>query len=568
MSNLLEQITSAKPARSHTIFWVCLSLTIAVVYGLLALQQAFGSEYVVQDDARQHIFWMRRFLDPALFPNNLIADYFQSVAPAGYTGFYWVFAQLGVDPMWLAKILPIALGIIAAAYGFAVSMQLLPIPFTAFLSSLMIQQVLWTHDDIASATPRAFMPAIFLAFLHYLLRRQIWPCLITIVLEGLFYPQYVFVFAGLILLQPVRWQNGRLGLSADRKEYRFCAVALAVAVLVMLPYALFHASYGPTITAAEARNLPEFNHRGRSQFFNDDPLAFWLYGERSGLFPNFRPGTLAIGFLLPVLLAFRRYFPLTQHLTKHLRILLHIPIVALGLFFIAHAVLFKLHLPSRYTAYTLRYVLAFATAISVSLMLDASLQWMRQTSQGRSGWQRGLVWGVASVFTLALLIYPSTIPDFPKTNYQVGKATGLYELLSEQPNDTVVAGILKEINDLPSFTNRSVLVGREFAIPYHLGYANQFRQQISDLVRAQYSLDRAELANFTQTYSIDFWLVNRQIFNADNLADNWVKQYPDAHQTALQNLEQGRPVLRRSIQRCTVFEERSLLLLDAQCAIQ
>jgi hypothetical protein len=569
MSNMLERITSAKPVRSHTIFWFCLSLTIAVVYGLLALQQAFGSEYVVQDDARQHIFWMRRFLDPELFPNNLIADYFQSVAPAGYTGFYWVFAKLGIDPMGLAKLVPIGLGLIAAAYGFAVSLQLLPVPFTAFLSSLMIQQVLWTHDDIASATPRAFMPAIFLAFLYYLLRRQLWPCLLTIVLEGLFYPQYVFVFAGLILLQPVRWQNGRLGLSADHKEYGFCAAALAVAVLVMLPYALFNSSYGPTITAAEARNLPEFNRRGRSQFFNDDPLAFWLYGERSGLFPNFRPGTLAIGFLLPLLLAFRRYFPLTQHLTKHLRILLQITIVALGLFFIAHAVLFKLHLPSRYAAYTLRYVLAFATAISVSLMLDASLQWMRQTfQQGRSGWQRALVWGVAYVFTLALLIYPSTIPDFPKTNYQVGKAAGLYEFLSEQPKDIVVAGLLKEINDLPSFTNRSVLVGREFAIPYHVGYANQFRQQISDLVRAQYSLDRAELANFTQTYGVDFWLINRQIFNAEDLEDSWIKQYPDAHQAALQNLEQGRPVLRRSIQRCTVFEERSLLVLDAQCVIQ
>jgi hypothetical protein len=566
MSNLLERITSAKSVRSHTIFWFCLSLTIGIVYGLLALQQAFGSEYVVQDDARQHIFWMRRFLDPELFPNNLIADYFQSVAPAGFTAFYWVFAKLGIDPMWLAKILPIGLGLIAAAYGFAVSMQLLPVPFTAFLSSLMIQQVLWTHDDIASATPRAFMPAIFLAFLYYLLRRQLWPCLITIALEGLFYPQYVFVFAGLILLQPVRWQNGQLALSTDRKEYEFCAAALGVAFLVMLPYALFNSSYGPTITAAEARTLPEFNKGGRSQFFYDEaPLVFWLRGDRSGIFSNFRPGTLAIGLLLPVLLAFRRYFPLTQHLTRHLRILLQITIVALALFFIAHAVLFKLHLPSRYTAYTLRYVLSFATAISVSLMLDASLQWMRQ---GRSRWQRGLVWGVAYVFTLALLIYPNTIPDFPKTNYQEGKATGLYEFIAQQPKDTLVAGILKEINDLPSFTNRSVLVGREFAIPYHIGYANQFRQQMTDLIRAQYSLDPAELANFTQTYGVDFWLINRQVFNPENLEDSWVKQYPDAHQAALQNLEQGRPILRRSIKRCTVFKERSLLVLDAQCVIQ
>lgn len=49
-------------------FWFSLSMTFAAIYGTLALQKAFSGEYVVQDDARQHVFWMRRFLDPELFP--------------------------------------------------------------------------------------------------------------------------------------------------------------------------------------------------------------------------------------------------------------------------------------------------------------------------------------------------------------------------------------------------------------------------------------------------------------------------------------------------------------------
>jgi hypothetical protein len=566
MSNLLANITAVKAPRSHRQVWLGLSLTIAAIYGLLALQQAFGSEYVVQDDARQHIFWLRRFLDSELFPNNLIADYFQSVAPAGFTAFYGLFAKLGLDPMLLAKVLPLPLALIATVYGFAVSLQLLPLPLTAFLSSLMIQQVLWTHDDLTSATPRAFMPAIFLAFLYYLLKRSLWPCLLTIVLEGLFYPQYVFVFAGLLLLQPLRWHNGRPTLATDRKTYRFCAVALAVAVAVLLPYALASSGYGPTITAAAARGLPEFTKDGRSHFFNDqDPLAFWLYGERSGLFPHFRPGTMAIGFLLPLLLAFRRYFPLAQHLTRQMRILLEMTVVALGLFALAHAVLFKLHLPSRYTGYTLRFVLAFATAISISLMFEASLQWLRLRS--RPGWMRPLVWGIAAIFAWGLLVYPSTIPDFPKTNYVVGKVPGLYEFIAQQPKDTVVAGIIKEINDVPSFTNRSIVIGREYAIPYHLGYASQFRQQTIDLVTAQSTSDRAELTQFTQSYGVDFWLVNRKLFKPKELADSWVSQYPEAVSVAQKNLAQGKPLLLRSIKRCTVFKQDSLLLLDAECAI-
>ncbi|MGJ3254530.1 MAG: hypothetical protein ACFE0J_25860, partial [Elainellaceae cyanobacterium] len=69
--------------RTALVFWFCLSLTFAAIYSLLALQQAFSADYVVQDDARQHVFWMQRFLNPDLFPDDLIADYFQSVAPAG-----------------------------------------------------------------------------------------------------------------------------------------------------------------------------------------------------------------------------------------------------------------------------------------------------------------------------------------------------------------------------------------------------------------------------------------------------------------------------------------------------
>jgi hypothetical protein len=49
-----------------TAVYFCLSLLSAAVYGVLAVQPGFSDGYVVQDDARQHIFWMRRFQDPEL----------------------------------------------------------------------------------------------------------------------------------------------------------------------------------------------------------------------------------------------------------------------------------------------------------------------------------------------------------------------------------------------------------------------------------------------------------------------------------------------------------------------
>lgn len=42
------------------IFWLSLSLIFAVVYSFFGLREAFRSEWVIQDDARQHIVWMLR----------------------------------------------------------------------------------------------------------------------------------------------------------------------------------------------------------------------------------------------------------------------------------------------------------------------------------------------------------------------------------------------------------------------------------------------------------------------------------------------------------------------------
>lgn len=46
---------------------------------------------------------MRRFLDSELFPQDLIADYFQSVAPWGYKAFYRVITSLDIDPIFLVN---------------------------------------------------------------------------------------------------------------------------------------------------------------------------------------------------------------------------------------------------------------------------------------------------------------------------------------------------------------------------------------------------------------------------------------------------------------------------------
>jgi hypothetical protein len=563
MTQRLQKLltTSTSNSQSQRIFWFSLSLTFAFIYSILAFKQAFISEYIVQDDARQHVFWMQRFLDSELFPNDLIANYFQSVAPAGYTAVYKAIASLGIDPLLISKLLPTVLGLVTTVYCFGVCLELLPIPAAGFIAALLLNQSLWLKDDLVSATPRAFVYPIFLAFLYYLVRRSLLPTCITIALLGLFYPQGLLIAAVIPILQLLHWQRKLPRLSRNRKDYLFCAAGLGVAALVILLFALKTSEFGPTITATEARGLLEFLPGGRSAFFSNDPWRFWLSGGRSGFLPSIHPPILAVGFLLPILLKFPSRFPLRSQVTSKVAILLQIVIASLVMFLAAHALLFKLHLPGRYSGYSLRIVFALSASITLVVLWDAFWQTYRQ---------KILVIATAAVLGTALLLYPSFDKNFPNTKYKVGSFPTLYHFFQTQPKDSLIASLSEEANNLPTFAQRSILVGREYAIPYHLGYYRQFRQRTIELINAQYSPDLAAAQNLIQKYGIDFWLLDKGAFTPEYLANNnWYKQYQPATTSAIAGLKQGQiPALSRVVERCTVFARDGFVILPADCIIK
>ena len=557
---MLKIFTAAKSK-----FWFSLSLTLGFIYALMALQKAFSGEYVVQDDARQHVFWMVRFIDPELFPNDLIADYFQSVAPAGYKAVYQLPALLGINPMLLNKFLPILLGLITTGYCFGISMELLPIPATGFMSTLLLNQNLWMKDDIVSATPRGFVYPIFLGFLYYLLRRNLLGMGIAIALLGLFYPQCVFIASGILILRLFRWQNWRPKLSPNRSDWILCITGLAVAFLVLLPFALSSSQFGPTITASEARKLPEFLPGGRANFFHRDPFKFIFTGYRSGMFPRslFTPVTLLFGLLLPIFVGFRSRFPLLKQLTNSSAILGQIVIASIGMFFAAHAVLFKLHLPSRYTGVTFRIVIAFASAIALSIIVDQIWRWASFQERAKIT----IAMAVTIIISIALIGYPSFVKEFPRTAYRIGEVPKLYKFFQQTPKDSLIASVAEEANYIPSFSQLSILAGSEYAIPYQVGYYRQFRQRFLDLIRAQYSPNLAEVQNFIRQYNIDFWLLDPGGLTKEYLANHRrVQQYQPAAKQALDKLEKGAiPALIKVMGSCQVFEDKGFVVLDANC---
>lgn len=558
---------------NHIVFWFSLSLTFAAIYGLLGLQIAFSSEYVVQDDARQHVFWMRRFLDPSLFPNDWIADYFQSVAPLGYSTLYRLFATVGIDPILLSKFLPIVLGLIITSYCFGICLQLLPVPMAGFIACLLLNQYLWLRDDLVSGTAVAFIYPFFTAFLYYLLRRYLLGVCVAIALLGLFYPQAVFICAGILILQLIHWKNKRPYISQNKRDYLFCGISLFVALLVLSIYALKSSKYGPVITAAEAKTMLEFGPNGLSKFFIPNLGDYWFTGQRSGIMPKF--GTVVpilLALALPLLLLlFPLLFPLLKQLTK-VRILVQITLASLGMFFMAHALLFKLHLPSRYTEHSLRIVTALAGGIALTVMLDSLFLWARarrQKAKDKTLKERQrLALGLATLLLTALVIHPVFFKEFPKTDYAVGQAPALYKFFAQQPKDILIASLTEETVNLPSFTKRSILVGGTgFPVPYHKGYYAEIRNRTIDLIDAQYSSNLNQVQGFIQKYGVDFWLVEHSAFAPNYLADSrWISQYQPAASEAINQLQQGNiPALVTLKERCAVFNTGNFVVLQASC---
>ena len=130
---------------------------------------------------------MARFLDPELFPRDLIADYFQSVAPLGYTALYRGDHKPGRRALVVNKILPIALGLVTTVFCFG-GLHKIAACSLCGLSPVAINGSLWMEDDGIVHSESFSLPAVF-GIRLLSLRRSLVSCLIALALEGCFIPR-------------------------------------------------------------------------------------------------------------------------------------------------------------------------------------------------------------------------------------------------------------------------------------------------------------------------------------------------------------------------------------------
>ncbi|MBX2865233.1 MAG: hypothetical protein KTR27_16905, partial [Leptolyngbyaceae cyanobacterium MAG.088] len=518
---------------------------------------AFESPYSIQDDARQHVFWMWRYVDPSLFPKDLIADYFQSVAPLGYKALYRLAALVGIHPLTFHKLLPPIICLVGTVYTFYLTLAVIPVPLLAFINTLILNQSLWMWDEIASATPKAFSVLLLLALLLYVSQRSLWGCAIVIGFQGVFYPHLVFISVLLLALRVV-WPQGN-----RNSNMRLFLVGAIVAFLVLLPYALTTSPYGPVVTLEQAKTMAEFQPIGRNSFFYNDWSKYWLFAGRSGLLPPVVPTTICLSVLLPLLLWLK--LPLLRKITRHGALIVQAGMAAIAMFLLSHGVLFRLHLPSRYSRHVLKIIVALAAAMVLVALLEAGLR--RLCRQPLQLWRQVVALAMVAGVTLITVGYPLLLNSFLDVVYIKSNRIELYEYLKQQPKDTLIASLANEAENIPAFTGRSVMLSRGHSVAYHQRYYSEIRQRSLDLIQAQYSPDLSVLKTVITDYGIDFWLIDGKSFNPEALPRMWLRQFEPEWTNAITQLKQQPPALRRLQRECTVVSDQGNTLISASCLL-
>ncbi len=133
----------------------------------------------------------------------------------------------------------------------------------------------------------------------------------------------------------------------------------------------------------------------------------------------------------------------------------------------------------------------------------------------------------------------------------------------------MVASLVPEADNLPTFAQRSILVSSEYAIPYHTGYYFPLRQRAIDLIKAQYDSNLLPLRKFIRQYRISFFLLESGIFTPEYIQNNsWIWQHQPAAQNAVKNLNQGNvPALKAYEEKCSVLKTNRYNLIATKCIL-
>jgi hypothetical protein len=294
-------------------------------------------------------------------------------------------------------------------------------------------------------------------------------------------------------------------------------------------------------------------------------------------------------------------------------------IVALALFAVAHAVLFRLYLPHRYTYPLLPFFCivvavcarptlealgrraraallaapllpvvavllaltvfplgprlslaetgswlvdaapALAAGLGVGLLLAAVLR-----SRGPDALSRGTVVALAAAATLVTGSVLVGAVAYAGGGHSPGAVacddTKLYRFLESVPKDAIVAADPFESNCIPIAARRPVVISRKLYQPWALDYFEQIRGRMFRTVDAFYGPSLVDVNELATRYGADYLLVRRR-----GREPTWLQMAPFTQRVERLRQTVPDPAIDDLPERCIVWPGKKLELYDLAC---
>ncbi|MDA0772056.1 MAG: hypothetical protein O3C63_03840 [Cyanobacteria bacterium] len=494
INDVLKQYNKPVPFNPRLVFSLLISLGLA----LFVEHRVFFDTYAINDDVRNQIYGMAKYLDPSYFANDYIAAYFtQPSMISPIVGLIYKSFSFFADPKLLTQYLPFIL-IMATTYFLFKASEIHAGSNYAFWVSFVFNLYIWTMKYMAGGLARAFFYLLFFMFFYFLAKRAWKSMVLCFALQALIYPTACFLSLITLIIELIRT---RFFLKEKIKDITKALTGsfLVSAIILYFRYIYFKVpGFGPMTTLDQAVKMPEFYLDGRACVFVV-PFSFYQNGISLELITNgfikFWDCSYILILIIAALVLFysisRKFFNVSKTTITSPSYLWSSAIASLSLFVIAYLNLFYLYLPHRYIAYTLPLVPIYLIgALLFKLESDCSKRPI-------------ITWIVAIVMILAIA------PLWREDLIHLSKAERkLHQFLETTPKQSMIAAPLKLASNIPAFAYRSVIASSETNIPFHQTYYKEVKTRVDNLAQLYATTDINYIRDFVQQYSIDYVVID------------------------------------------------------------
>jgi hypothetical protein len=504
-----------KMVKKKHVFTGAAIVLLALAAGITFQFSAFTCEYVVNNDAGQHIYWMRQFHDSELFSDDLLTEFAKNYQPWGFIFLYYILSFF-MDPLVFSKFLPVLLFAISSLYLFKLVSHFAG-SYSGLLATLIFIVTPFPFLDwMAGGHPRAFAFPLLIIFLYYLIRKKHLGTSVALVLQCLFYPMVFLLGMVTYLFTFVRFRARRVFFDRSAVKVKFFIPMALVCLFILCGKYLFsqNPDIGKIVTRAQMSGRPEYSAEGRAPVLPTPPLLKTAVRNiRSGTFvPRVlmkrlrdlgakSPVAAHAVFMAFVLFSVCCLFLFREDLVFPPEIMCLLP-ASILMFKTADILLLKLFLPERYLEVSFPlFGLIVEAAVLGQLVLHVRKKALRRLLQAAT--------------VLLVLLNLNIKTTIGLTNMSSGKE--LYEYLAGLPKDTMIAAHPEMADGIPLFARRKVFVKGELSFPFFDNYWNTIKKRTFDLFDAYYTEEPLRVYRFCEENGIDYLVVDNGHFTGQYL---------------------------------------------------